>query len=89
MASSSPDDVKRRQAMVEDARAILDMERQMGRTALILGILWIALFSLFQFDWSTVVETILIGVQLLVTINADGWGEFFVNGGSVSIYTQQ
>lgn len=25
----------------------------------------------------------------LVTINADGWGEFFVNGGSVSIYTQQ
>ncbi|GEM_PF-4569704 len=75
--------------MVEDARAILDMERQMGRAALILGILWIALFSLFQFDWSTVVETILIGVQLLVTINADGWGEFFVNGGSVSIYTQQ
>ncbi|KAB2859998.1 MAG: DUF1939 domain-containing protein, partial [Exiguobacterium chiriqhucha] len=25
----------------------------------------------------------------LVTINADGWGQFFVNGGSVSIYTQQ
>ena len=45
-----------------------DMERQMGRAALILGILWVALFSLFQFDWPTVVETILIGVQLLVTI---------------------
>ena len=44
------------------------MERQMGRAALILGILWIALFSLFQFDWPTVVETILIGIQLLVTI---------------------
>ena len=43
------------------------MERQMGRAALILAILWIALFSLFQFDWPTVVETILIGVQLLVT----------------------
>ncbi|TCI36415.1 DUF2812 domain-containing protein [Exiguobacterium sp. SH4S7] len=44
------------------------VEGQMGKVALALLILWIGLFILLELDWSGLVETGLIMVQLLVTI---------------------